>query len=696
MVKAAKKNAFQEIFDQDADRKRKSASERRVITFQEYLELLRDDPRIAQYSPGRLRELVLDHGVEAIPEYERWLGVSKRYPMFSKSLYGVEKPISEFVEYLGTGAAGLSTGKQPVVFVGPPASGKSSVVTIIKRELEGYDQRPVYFIKGCPKHEEPLHLLPRHLRPGFEEELGVKIEGDLCPHCRHHLMEAGLENDSGEVVKYKADDGVIAWWDFPVELLSFSRQGARGIGSFEPSDEKSQDVSELVGSEVIGISQNPRYGPTHPYAWDLNGEIEHGERGIVEAREIFKKGMDERILWVFINVAEEKELKVQGSSLPHISVDTVTIGHCNLEGFKAFAADSGQEGLHNRFYVIHFPYPLRVRDEVRVYRKLVEEESAFTELYDCHIAPGGFELAAMFAILSRLKPSNMGIGLLDKMKAYNGEKVLVEMKDQDQSPMDLRALIEEGQADDDISKREGMFGVSSRDVLAALNTAIVRASDRGCLTPLTVIRALRDVFDHRMGYSPEEVAKFRELLSAGEGGSVMAEYKDFVLKSVSRAFLQAYDDLARDLFRQYLEGASFVRGQRRRFVRGDMNDVERDDLTGKPKDVETVRKFLRSVELHIGGVDESAADVFQGEILELMGSDPDFGYDSYPPLRGAVEKKLLADAQATLKLVLDPNRPKDDEAKRRTTDLFEELEQSGHCEICAAENVKNAAEFLSE
>ncbi len=290
----------------------------------------------------------------------------------------------------------------------------------------------------------------------------------------------------------------------------------------------------------------------------------------------------------------------------------------------------------------------------------------------------------------------MGISLLDKMKVYNGEKVLVEMRDQDQNPVDLRALIEEGQADDDIASREGMFGVSSRDVLAALNTALVRECVDGCLTPLGAIRSLRDVFDHRMGYSPEEIAKYRELLSAGESGSTMAEYKDFVLKAVSRAFLKAYDDLAKELFRQYIEGASFVRGQRRRFVRGEMMNVERDNLTGKPKDVETVRKFLRSIEQHIGGVDESGADVFQGEILELMGSDSSFDYDSYPPLREAVEKKLLADAQATIRLVLDPNRPKDEEAKKRTGDLFGELKRAGHCPICSAENVKSAAEFLSE
>lgn len=690
------KGFLESIIERDTERKRADASEKKIITFREYLELLREDPRIAQNSPARLRELLLDFGVEEIPEHERWLGVSKRYPVFSNVLYGVAKPIYEFMEYLGTGAVRLSTGKQPVVFVGPPASGKSSAVNIIKRELEAYRKRPVFFIKECPKHEEPLHLLPRHLRAEFEEKFGVKIEGDLCPHCRYHLMEVGLKGEDGKIIKYKEEDGVIRWWDFPVEKMTFSRQGTRGIGSFEPSDEKSQDVSELVGREVVGISQNPRFGPSHPYAWDLNGEIEHGERGIVEAREVFKKGIDERILWVFINIAEEKELKVQGSSFPHISVDTVTIGHCNLEGFKAFSADSGQEGLHNRFYIIQFPYPLRARDEVSIYKKLIEKESDYKELGNCHIAPGTFELTALFTTLTRLKPSNMGISLLDKAKVYNGEKVLAELKDGDQNPVDLRALIEEGQADDDIAKREGMFGVSSRDVLAALNTAIVREAHNGCLTPLRAIRALRDVFEHRMGYSPEEVANFRELLSAGEGGSVMEEYKHYVIKAVSRAYLKAYDDLSRDLFRQYIDGAEFVRNQRRKYVRGQMRDIERDDVTGKPKDIETVRKFLRSIERYIAGVDESGADIFRGEILELRGSDPGFGYDTYPPLREAVEEKLLSDAKETLKLVLDPTRAKDEEAKKRTGDLFQELEKIGHCKICAAENVKNAAEFLSE
>ena len=71
--------------------------------------------------------------------------------------------------------------------MGPVGSGKSSLV-------ERDPARPraggsVYSIEGCPMHEEPLHLVPRHLRREFEKMLGVHVEGDLCPVCRYRLKE---------------------------------------------------------------------------------------------------------------------------------------------------------------------------------------------------------------------------------------------------------------------------------------------------------------------------------------------------------------------------------------------------------------------------------------------------------------------------------------------------------------------------
>ena len=46
--------------------------------------------------------------------------------------------------------------------MGPVGSGKSSLVERLQRGLEASDQ--FYAIENCPMFEEPLHLIPRHLR----------------------------------------------------------------------------------------------------------------------------------------------------------------------------------------------------------------------------------------------------------------------------------------------------------------------------------------------------------------------------------------------------------------------------------------------------------------------------------------------------------------------------------------------------
>lgn len=675
-----------DVIRKDAELKRSKKADEKQLTFREYLGLLKEDPLIAQNSPARLLETVLGYGMTDIPPEERWSiddgePVAVRYNLFAERLFGVDKPNFQVVKYLKAGANRLSTGKQILLLVGPTASGKSTFVNILKKALENYNSRQVFAIDGCPMLEEPLHLLPRHLRQEFEKELNLRIEGDLCPVCRHKLKE-----------EFTDKDGAVRWHEVPVKTFTFSIQGTRGIGSFEPSDEKSQDVTELVGRENPAISMSPKYGPSHPLAYSLTGELEKANRGICEGRELIKA--DEKILWTFISVAEEKEVKVQGSNFPHLHIDTVVIGHTNLTEYKKFSTRQENEALHDRIFVVQWPYPLEIKEEVRVYKKLIEQESDFGRLSKSHIAPGSLELAALFAVLTRLVSSQMGIDVLTKAKIYNGDRALTEIRDKDKKPIDTRELREEGQASDDIMKREGMFGLSSRDVLSAINTALVKKNN-GCLTPLTVIRALRDLFDHRMGYSPEEIKRFRELLSAGEGGSVITEFREFCIRSVSKAFMKAYADLARDLFNRYVNEVGFYREQKRKHVRGHV-DIVREDLSGKPKEPDV--KLMRSIEEQVP-IAESEADIFRGEILEYKASNPNFGYDTYTPLARAVEEKLLADSREMLTTVLASDKPKDGVARKRADDLFSELTRAdgpGFCEICSKEVVEKTAEFLSE
>ena len=100
----------------------------------------------------------------------------------------------------------------------------------LKRALEQHP--PIFALKDCPMREEPLHLIPKHLRAEFSELLGVSIEGDLCPACRYRLI-----NDyKGEYEKFR------------VVNSGYSIRSRKGIAVVPPVDPNNQDTSVLVGS----------------------------------------------------------------------------------------------------------------------------------------------------------------------------------------------------------------------------------------------------------------------------------------------------------------------------------------------------------------------------------------------------------------------------------------------------------------
>lgn len=680
---------FDDLIEADKERKRRRAQEHKEVTVRQYLDLVKADPRLCQNSPARLLEVIEGAGVEEVSESQRWLGTKKRFKLFSEELYGVDLQVAQVVDHVINGAKNASSGKYVLWLIGPTSSGKSTFTTLLKKALERYRDRPVFGIKGCPIREEPLNILPRNLtRRGWiaaehpegdrpiEDKLGIPaIEGDLCPVCRDTLKS-----------KFTDADGVVRWWEVPVETFTFSIQGVRGIGSFEPAGgDIAQDVTELVGRENIAITSTKGYD--HPLAFSLDGEVEKGNRGIVEGVEMPKA--DPKIIRVFISLAEEKKIKVQGSSFPHIHIDTVVVGHGNLMEYKKFSNDQGNAALHDRIFVVPFPYTLRVNDEVRIYRKLIERDSEFVRLSGCHIPDATYKIAAAFAVLTRLQDSaKYGVTRLLKLKAYNGEAILAEM-DKDRHPVDIRALVEEfNNPDVDIEKREGMFGVSYRDVLAALNMALARQGERGCLTPLTAIRALAEVFDHRMGYSPEEIKKFREMLTSVESGSIMAEFKEFVIKTLTKAFLRAYGDLQKNIVRKYIDEARLQRSQTRRIVRRQMQEVERDKMTGRPKEPDL--NFLKAMN-RLMGISDSQAELAYGELLEFLESNPG---EAYEPLEKAAEKKMIEDNKTNIALLLDTTRLPTEEDQRRSKDLKDALADMGFCPVCSQEICERGYEFM--
>lgn len=281
-------------------------------TVLEYLTLVHKTPEIAVFAPGRIYNMIMSYGIEDVPERFKTSGYEDlvKYKFFDNKIYGTLEPIHDIMRFLKAAARRTETGKRILIMVGPVASGKSTIASLVKRGLE-IDDKPIYTIDGCPLNEEPLHAIPFEEREFWEKKLGVKIEGVLCPVCQQKL-------DSSDFI---SEGGHAKWEELPVKKIKLSEQRRMGIGTFQPSDPKSQDVSELIGS--VNMSKIARFGESDPRAYDFKGELEIANRGMIEYIEILKA--DVKFHYILLTAAQEQMIKAP--KFPQIYVDEIILSH---------------------------------------------------------------------------------------------------------------------------------------------------------------------------------------------------------------------------------------------------------------------------------------------------------------------------------------------------------------------------------
>ena len=146
----------------------------------------------------------------------------------------------------------------------------------------------------------------------------------------------------------------------PVQRIFFSEKDRIGIGTFVPSDPKSQDISELVGS--IDLATVGEFGAeSDPRAYRFDGELNIANRGMIEFIEMLKA--DERFLYILLTLTQEKNIKTGRFSL--IYADEFVIAHTNEAEFKEFLADKKSEALQDRMIMVQMPYNLKASAEVQ-------------------------------------------------------------------------------------------------------------------------------------------------------------------------------------------------------------------------------------------------------------------------------------------------------------------------------------------
>jgi serine protein kinase len=615
-------------------------------TLEEYLKVLEKEKSITTLAHKRLYDIVASHGITKMKTSDKRCNKIfnseelRTYDYFQSKFFGMERSLAKIMRFLRSASLRGEESRQVLLLLGPVGAGKSALMEHIKTALE--DCEPMYHIDGCPIREEPLHLIPRSLRGEFQELYGIKIEGDLCPVCRFNLKE-----------KYNNDYTAV-----PITQSSFSVRGRRGVGVVPPMDANSQDVTVLIGSE--DISKLDMYPEDDPRVLSLNGAFNVGNRGIVEFVEVFKNEIE--FLHTMITATQEKAVPSPGKG-PMIYFDGVILAHCNEAEWNKFKSENTNEAILDRIVRVNVPYSLEVSQEIKIYEKLLGLSD-----FDGHVAPHTLEVAAMFAVLSRLHLSNK-VDPLTKMKLYDGKDVIEKGTVKKIDINDLR----------DEVRDEGMTGISTRFIMKAIDSAL-SDSEKNMVTPISIRDALiKQVKDQIV--VEDDRNRYLDFL----GKTLHDEYLSILEKEITKAFVSAYDEQAEALFNNYLDHAeAYV----------NLTTVK-DAVTNE--EIQPDENFMASIEEQIS-ITGTARENFRVDITAFMFSKLRRGekvdWKSYAPLREAIEIKLTSSVKQISRIVTK-SKSRDKKQQGKYNEMVDTLiNEYGYSADSAEEVIKFAANNL--
>lgn len=616
-------------------------------SFLDYLELVKEDPGITKLAHGRLYDTIIKAGSEDIlaTDEDRIKRLYKDKPVkvygfFRDEFFGIEKTVAQIVRYFHAASLKGEESRQVLYLMGPVGSGKSSLVERLHRGLE--ESELFYAIDGCPMFEEPLHLIPRHLRREFEKMLGVRIEGELCPVCRFRL-----EEEFGGHYE-----------EVPIVTREFSKRHRVGIGVVPPVDPNNQDTSVLIGSE--DISKLDRYSEGDPRVLDLNGALNVGNRGVVEFIEVFKN--ETEYLHAMITATQEKVIPAPGRH-GMVYVDTCIVAHSNEAEWQRFRADHTNEAILDRIVTVRVPYNLRLSEEVKIYEKIIENSD-----FRAHIAPHTLQIASMFAILSRLEPTAK-CDLMTKLKLYDGEEVVEKGRTKKIDVAELR----------DEAKREGMSGISTRFIMKSLDNALSDNAAGECIDPISVRESLITMVKETE--LPDDTRRqYLEFLQ----DTLHQEYLEMLEKEITRAFVYSYAEQAESLFQNYLDHAEAYVNKTKLKDRNTREELHPDE------------GFLKSIEEQIAIIG-SSAEGFRQEVIAFLWTasrrNERIHYGSYEPLKEAIEKKLMTSVR-DISRIITKARTRDEEQSAKYHVMVQNLLSNGYCPNCVDVVLKYAANNL--
>ncbi len=521
----------------DQSIKKEFESNRRILSFEEYLAVLGENPE--RHTRGSARY---------VADMMDWFGTepSGRFKVFDLPLEGKTHKVvgqelvqNQIYRSLKTFTRqGLNN--KLILLHGPNGSAKSSIVHALMHGVEKYSREadgglytfnwvfPVErYTKGgiglntysaprdaqsgpqsyahipdeemaarvpCDMRDHPLLIIPQEHRRAFLEkligetktaELWNKLptyltRGDLCHRCKL-IFDALLTANGGDLKKVLSH--------VQIERFYFARRYRKGLVTIEPQMHVDAQYHQLTYNRSVSALPASLQSLN---LFAITGDLVDGNRGIIEFSDLLKRPVD--TFKYLLSACETGSVNV-ATSIAYL--DAVMLGSTNEVQLDAFKEFPDFTSFKARIELIRVPYLLSVSGEREIYQAQLPQIAG-----DKHVAPHVGEAAALWSVLTRLKKPNSinyapnvstivsNLTPVEKAKLYDTGDMPASLSPEDRKLLraNIKRLREEYS---NIPYYEGRMGASAREIKSILYDAS-QNTEFACLSPLAVFREMEE------------------------------------------------------------------------------------------------------------------------------------------------------------------------------------------------------------
>lgn len=595
-----------ETFQADHERQ-----ETKQLTLLQYFDLCKTDPMAYATSPERMvaaigePELVDTSGDPRLSRIfsNRTIRV---YPAF-KDFHGMEDAIEQIVGYFKYAAQGLEERKQVLYLLGPVGGGKSSLAERLKELMEEY---PVYVLADedgnvSPVFESPLGLFQKK---SHQEQISEEYDIDrryfgqiMSPWAIKRLDEYNDDISRFRVIRM-----------MPSKLKQIC------IMKTEPGDENNQDISSLVGK--VDIRQLEHFSQNDTDAYSYSGGLNRTTQGLLEFVEMFKAPI--KMLHPLLTATQEGNY-IGTEAVSAIPFSGIILAHSNQSEWTSFKNNKNNEAFLDRICVIKVPYCLRVRDEVKIYEKMVDTSG----LADSPCAPRTLRMLAEFSVLTRLHDHDNSTPY-SKMRVYDGENI----REHDPNAKTLQEYRDVAGVD------EGMDGISTRFAYKVLSKTFNYSTDEVAADPVHMMYVLEQAIKKEQ-FPEEKEGKYLAFIKE----NLSSKYAEFLGNEIQKCYLESYGEYGQNLFLRYLAYADAW-----------LQDQEyKDPDTGLLMDRGLLNDELEKMEKAAGVANPKD---FRNEVVNFClrqkaKTGKDVEWTSYSVLREVIEKRMFSQIEDLLPVI---------------------------------------------